>query len=113
MPKNARSSRNKQGTGSLGFVQRQSAKGSFGLNPGRVSEIVGNKAKIRPSDLLARPIRKVDITAVEDQTDYAALLAWADSGMPDSEIHYPEDAPPTTREQWGDAREATFRFKIK
>jgi hypothetical protein len=78
-----------------------------------VSEVT-NKAEMPLSGvLMLGPVKKVTVTEVEDQTDYAALLRWADAGMRDEEIAYPKDAPPTTKEQWEGAEEAVFQFKIK
>jgi hypothetical protein len=46
-----------------------------------------------------------------DQTDYAAISAWIDSGMPETAINYTEDAPRLTKDQLAEFEPASIVIK--
>lgn len=46
----------------------------------------------------------------EDRTDYGYILDWMRRGMPNNEIAYSSDAPPTSEKHWAAGVEAKFRF---
>jgi hypothetical protein len=46
----------------------------------------------------------------EDHTDYGYILDWMRRGMPEEEIVYSSDAPPTTEKQWATGIASRFEF---
>ena len=46
----------------------------------------------------------------EDHTDYGYILDWMRRDMPDDEILYSPEAPPTVEKQWAAGVKAQFKF---
>ena len=64
------------------------------------------------SHSIASPAPAARTSPPADSLDPAVAdaLAWVARGMPDSEIVYDDDAPPTTTADWKDAKTVRVKF---